>query len=50
MESEAKCSVCGVNAAVEPHACPYACQIDNDCSDNFCTCCTECEEACEENI
>lgn len=34
----------------EYHSCPYACEIDDDCSEDGCNCCDFCTQQCAENI
>lgn len=46
----AKCERCGVNAAEEPHACPYAHEIGGSTDDEYCTCCTACQHECAMDI
>lgn len=41
---------CDKNPQAEPHQCPYACEINDDCDDGYCTCCEECEYECCMNI
>jgi hypothetical protein len=31
---------------IAPHSCPYAAEIGGDDSDDYCTCCAECEYEC----
>lgn len=40
------CSRCGKNPAKEPHACPYAQEINDSTDDEYCTCCDECRHEC----
>lgn len=46
----AKCERCGVNAAEEPHACPYAQEIGGSTDDEYCTCCASCQHECAMDI
>jgi hypothetical protein len=42
---------CGKNAASdEPHYCPYALEIHDDPSDDYCWCCDECMDNCQWSI
>lgn len=49
-EFEWKCDACDKRDASDAHACPYACQVNDDCSEDYCNCCPECEQRCAENI
>ena len=49
MESMAMCK-CAKNPSTEPHACPYAKDVNNNHDPEFCTCCAECEHQCRMEI
>lgn len=42
------CPKCKTRAAAEPHICPYADELYDD--KTLCTCCTECEHNCADDI
>ena len=42
------CPKCGKNPAAEPHICPYDSEINDDYEE--CTCCSECESDCADEI
>lgn len=37
---------CGKNRAQEPHACPYAQEINDSTDEEYCTCCDDCRHEC----
>ena len=40
---------CGPDKQVEPHACPYDCEINDD-PRVCCTCCEDCEQRCADDV
>lgn len=34
----------------ELHACPFQCEINDNCSDNYCDCCDDCRTDCADDI
>ena len=41
---------CTCSEFADYHPCPYACEIDDDKSEDYCNCCPECEHNCGEAI
>jgi hypothetical protein len=46
---KSRCERCNVKVKPKLHPCPYACEIDNDCSDH-CNCCDSCQDECAADI
>lgn len=47
---DTKCSGCDNAGTEERHSCPYKCEVDNICSDDFCNCCEVCTQNCRDII
>ncbi len=47
-KSEETCT-CEVDRSIEPHSCPYECDIHDNYDDNYCSCCEYCEQKCLDN-
>lgn len=39
----------GTSAAIEPHPCPFDCEINDD-HESLCTCCEICQQECADDI
>jgi hypothetical protein len=47
----AVCSKCKENDATdEPHACPFASEINDDHSTDYCRCCGSCTDECADDV
>lgn len=44
------CQKCKKNAPAEPHSCPFASEINDDRSEDYCQCCQECADECAADI
>ena len=44
------CETCNKNEAQEPHPCPFQQEIYGDNTEDFCTCCKDCEQDCADDI
>jgi hypothetical protein len=47
---EKLCPKCENNPAQEPHSCPYQQDVNNVEDEDYCTCCTDCQEDCRNSI
>lgn len=45
-----KCPNCDNRGTEYTHSCPYACDIHDDCSDEYCNCCETCIQNCRDDI
>ena len=34
----------------ELHSCPYQCEVNNECNDDYCNCCQQCIQNCNYSI
>lgn len=41
---------CGKNPKTFPHTCPYAADVGNDPNPDYCTCCSDCERVCGDDV
>jgi hypothetical protein len=46
----APCQNCGAVSTKSLHSCPYACEIHDDHNEEYCNCCSNCEEQCAMDI
>ena len=45
-----KCNMCHTAPALEPHACPFKVDVDDNHDPNYCNCCKECQSDCANEI
>lgn len=44
------CDRCNKNESNGNRSCPYACEINDDCTEDYCNCCDECAHECAMDI
>ena len=44
------CPRCHRNKALEPHACPFQEEVNDDMDEEYCVCCRACARKCKEEI
>jgi hypothetical protein len=45
-----KCHGCEKNDSPGLHSCPYQCDINDNCVDDYCNCCDDCQHECAMDV